>query len=255
MARIMKFIMLDIVRNKIVLGYTLLLAILSWSAFLLQDNNTKGILTLLSIVLLTVPLVSIVFSTIYLYNSAEFIEVLVSQPVHRRVIWISLFSGLCLAMLFAFMVGAGVPVLIYAPADTGGMIVLAGCLVSMVFVALSCLGTVITRDKAKGIGIAILLWLFLAVLYDGLVLFVLFQLSDYPIEKAMVVTTALNPIDLARILIILKLDVSAMFGYTGAIFRDYFGATRGKGVAFAVLAIWVAIPFWISIKKFGRKDL
>ena len=109
MNRIIKFVMLDIVKNKIVLTYAILLAVLSWSVFSLEDNSAKGLLTLLNVMLLTVPLVSIIFSTIYIYNSSEFIELLVSQPIKRSKIWISLFLGLCLALITAFFVGVGIP--------------------------------------------------------------------------------------------------------------------------------------------------
>jgi len=130
-----------------------------------------------------------------------------------------------------------------------------GCLVSVVFVAIAFLSAIITRDKAKGIGISIMLWLFFALLYDGLILFLMFQLSDYPIEKAMVGISALNPISLARILILLHLDVSAMMGYTGAIFKDFFGTTAGLFISFFLLALWIIVPFYISLLKFKKKDL
>jgi Cu-processing system permease protein len=123
------------------------------------------------------------------------------------------------------------------------------------FIAIAFLSSIITRDKAKGIGIAIMLWLFFALLFDGLILFVLFQFADYPIEKMMVGITALNPIDLARILILLHLDVSAMMGYTGAIFKDFFGTSLGMVIAFFILLLWIFIPFLASLLKFKRKDL
>ena len=71
----------------------------------------------------------------------------------------------------------------------------------------------------------------------------------------MVGVAALNPIDLARILILLHLDVSAMLGYTGAIFKDFFGTTLGISLAFFILFLWISIPFCISLIKFKRKDL
>jgi len=99
MNRIIKIILLDILKNKIVLAYTLILAALSWSSFALEDNSAKGLLTILNVILFTVPLVSILFATIYLYNSSEFIELLLSQPIKRRKIWTSLFLGLSLSMV------------------------------------------------------------------------------------------------------------------------------------------------------------
>jgi Cu-processing system permease protein len=92
-------------------------------------------------------------------------------------------------------------------------------------------------------------------LFDGLILFILYQFSDYPLEKAMVGVSALNPIDLSRILVLLKMDVSAMMGYTGAIFRNFFGTQYGFWIAIAVMLMWAFIPLFITLRKFKRKDL
>ena len=255
MNRIIKIILLDILKSKIVLAYTFILAILSWSSFALEDNSAKGILTILNVILFTVPLVSILFATIYLYNSSEFIELLLSQPIKRRKIWISLFLGLSISMIIAFFVGAGIPLLVNSPDSVGIIMLLNGCLITVIFTALAFLSSILTRDKAKGIGIAIMTWLFFALLFDGLVLFLLFQFQDYPIENAMVGITAFSPIDLARIQILLHLDVSAMMGYTGAIFKDFFGTSTGLIVSFLLLSLWAIIPFFISLRKFNKKDL
>jgi Cu-processing system permease protein len=255
MNRIFKFVVLDILNNKIMLAYTLLLAALSWGVFSMEDNSTKGILTLLNVILLNIPLVSIIFSTIYLYNSNEFIELLLSQPIKRSKIWISFFAGLNLSMIVSFMLGAGIPILIYSPDSIGCMMILVGILIAAIFVSLSFLSVICTRDKAKGIGIAIMLWLFFALIFDGLVLFLLFQFSDYPIEKIMVGLAAFSPIDLARIMVLLHLDVSAMMGYTGAIFKEFFGTTKGVIVSLFLMSLWIVIPFLISMKRFKKMDL
>ena len=255
MSRIIRFIIIDILKNKIVLAYAILLAAFSWSTFSLEDNSNKGILTLLNIILLIVPLVSVLFSTIYIYNSSEFIEVLISQPIKRAKIWWSLFVGLSVSFIIAFIIGAAIPLYVFANSEIATMMTLVGCLISLVFIAIAFLSSIISRDKAKGIGVSILLWLYFALLFDGLVLFLLFQLADYPIEKMMVGITATSPIDLGRILILLHLDVSAMMGYTGAIFKDFFGTKIGLTMALGLLVLWVAIPFLFSLSIFKKKDL
>ena len=65
MNKIARFIFFDILKNKIIIFYTILLFILSWSVLGLESNYTKATLSLLNVVLLVVPLVSIIFSTIY----------------------------------------------------------------------------------------------------------------------------------------------------------------------------------------------
>ncbi|MBP6431268.1 MAG: ABC transporter permease subunit [Ferruginibacter sp.] len=255
MKKIVKYVIIDILRNKIILAYTLFLLLISLSVFNLEDNSAKGLLSLLNIILIIVPLVSILFSAIYVYNSAEFLELLVSQPLKRKTIWLSVFIGLASSLALAFFVGAGIPILLYEATATGMMMLCIGLILSVIFVAIAMLAVVKTRDKAKGIGVTILLWLYFSLLFDGLVLFLLFQFADYPMEKAMVGISTLNPIDLSRILILLKMDVSALMGYTGAIFKNFFGTQIGVTLSFLILLLWVIIPTWLSLRKFNRKDL
>ena len=255
MGRIFKYVMLDIVKNKFVMVYTIIMALIGWSAFTLEDSSAKGILTLLNLILLTIPLVSILFSAIYIYNSAEFIELLISHPIKRKKIWISLFWGLNSSLISAFIIGAGIPLLIFADTPLSFLMIGIGILLTSIFVSLAMLCTIVYKDKAKGIGLTIVLWIYFALLFDGILLFLLFQLSDYPIEKPMVLMTALSPIDLSRIMILLQLDTSAIMGYTGAIFKEFFGTSNGMIVSFGFLMLWMVLPFLYSLFRFKRKDL
>ena len=255
MKKILKYVVIDIMRNKIVLAYTVFLLALSLSIFNLEDSSSKGVLSLLNIVLIIVPMVSILFATIYVYNSAEFLELLVSQPLKRKTIWLSLFGGLSFSLVVSFFVGIGIPVLLYELSATGIFLIISGVLLTLIFVAIAMLASVKIRDKARGIGTVILLWLFFSLLFDGIVLFILFQFADYPLEKPMIALTMLNPIGLSRILVLLKMDISAMMGYTGAIFKDFFGTAIGMGMSIMVLVLWIAVPGLVSVRKFNKKDL
>jgi Cu-processing system permease protein len=255
MKKILKYVVIDILRNKIVLAYTVFLLALSLSIFNLEDSSAKGILSLLNIVLIIVPMVSILFAAIYVYNSSEFLELLVSQPLKRKTIWLSMFAGLSFSMALSFFMGIGIPVLLYEFSATGIMLVASGLLLTVIFVALAMLAAVRIRDKARGIGAVILLWLYFSILFDGIVLFILFQFADYPLEKPMVGITALNPISLSRILVLLKMDVSAMMGYTGAVFKDFFGTATGIITSLLALLLWIILPGWLSVRKFNSKDL
>ena len=255
MNRVIRFIVLDILKNKFIILYTIFLSAFSWSIFSLESSNEKAILTLLNIVLLTVPLVSILFSSIYIYNSSEFIELLVSQPLQRSKIWTGLYMGLAYSLLLAYIIGVGLPILVFGATSTGIMLLINGLLITLIFISLAFLCSSLTRDKAKGIGIVILIWLYFALLFDGLVLFFIFQFSDYPIEKALIGISALSPIDMGRILTLLSSDTSSMLGYTGAVFKKYAGSHVGILIAYVVFVFWIVIPFLISLKIFKRKDL
>lgn len=255
MKRVAAYIFLDILRNKVVLIYTLALSAMGWGVFAMEDTAAKGVLTILNVLLLIVPLVALVVATIYMYNSTEFIELMVSQPMKRSTLWRSLWMGLSGAMSAAYLVGIGIPLMVFSPDETGVMMVITGTLLSVVFVSLAMVCAIIARDKAKGIGMAMILWLYFAILFDGIVLMVVFQFADYPIERPMVALSMLNPITIARILILLRLDVSALMGYTGAVFKSMLDSTTGLIVAMGAFAAWIAIPYWFSHRQFRKKDL
>lgn len=255
MKKIIKYVVLDILRNRILVSYTALLLVVSMLLLCLQDNGTKALLSLLNIVLIVLPLVSIIFSTIYYYNAAAFIELLVCQPLKRTRILLSVYIGLAISLLIAFCVGVGIPLLLLDGSVTALLLVLVGAALTVIFSALAILGSVMMRDKARGIGIAILAWFYFSLLYDGLVLFLLFQFSEYPLETPAVVMGALNPIDLGRIILLLKLDSSAMMGYTGAVFASYFGSVAGMLTGFGLLFIWMGWPLLWAVRRFNKKDL
>ncbi|MDZ7682775.1 MAG: hypothetical protein U5J63_13940 [Fodinibius sp.] len=110
------------------------------------------------------------------------------------------------------------------------------------------------RIVCKGLGFALVGWLFLAVIYDGLVLLAIFLLGDYPIEEPMLAMAMLNPIDLARITVLLEFDIQALMGYTGAVFNRFFGSMMGISVAAGCLMIWLGVPLWRSVRLFDKKD-
>jgi len=163
--------------------------------------------------------------------------------------------GLALSLSFAFLLSAGIPLLLIADWQQSIILLISGLLITLVFVSLAFLASILSRDKAKGIGVAIMMWLYFAIMFDGSILFLSFQLSDYPIEKPMAIFSATNPIDLARIFNLIQLETSAMLGYTGAIFKDYFGTTWGYIASLLILFAWILIPLFWSLKKFKTKDL
>ena len=255
MFKISKYVLYDILRNKVVIAYTAFLFIVSMSLFQMEENSSKAVLSLLNIVLIVVPLVSLVFSTIHWYNSYEFIELMLTQPISRKkVIW-SEYTGISSSLVTAFLIGVGVPVLIYNFDSTGLALLLIGSLLTLVFTSIAFLASVRSKDKARAIGAALMLWFYFALIYDGLVLTILFAFSDYPMEKVTLLLSSLNPIDLGRIYLMLQMDVSALMGYTGATYKDFFGSSVGLFYTLGIMVIWIVVPLLIAVRSFNKKDL
>jgi Cu-processing system permease protein len=255
MARIVKYVFYDLLRTRFILLYTILLLVSTFVLFQFDSDPGKIILSLLNVVLMVVPLVSIVFTTIHFFNSYEFIELLLAQPLNRRAIFLSEYLALALSLCLAYAIGIGVPVILFGATDGGVTLLLTGIMLTLVFVSLAFLASVLTRDKAKAIGLALLFWFYFSLIYDGMLLWVVFTFSDYPIEKITLALVALNPVDLARIIMLLKLDISALMGYTGAFYKQFFGNYTGTLFSIGVLFLWTIVPVAVATRIFARKDL
>ena len=255
MLKLSKYVLYDILRNRVVIAYTAFLLLVSFSLFQMEVNSSKAVLSLLNIVLIVVPLVSMVFSTIHWYNSYEFIELMLTQPISRRKVLLSEFAGIGSSLVTAFLVGVGIPVLLYNFDSTGIALLLVGSLLTLVFTAIAFLASIKSRDKARGIGAALLLWFYFALIFDGLLLLVLFTFSDYPLEKIILALSSFNPIDLGRIYLMLQMDVSALMGYTGAVYKDFFGSQAGLLYTLGIMLVWIAAPLLLAIRSFNKKDL
>lgn len=253
-SKIAKYAVYDILQNRFVAAYCLFLLAISMTFFNLENNPSKGLASLLNVILIVTPLVSIIFTTIHLYNSAEFIELLLAQPLRRRDILNGEFTGVSVALSLAFVAGVGIPVLLYDGSRQGGGLVAGGALLNLVFIALAFWAHVIARDKARGIGLALFIWFLTGIAYDGLVMTAMFAFSDYPLEKAIIALSFLNPVDLTRIAMLMQLDSPALMGYTGAVFQQFFGSMTGIVVSLAALLIWIALPFGLARRMFARKD-
>jgi Cu-processing system permease protein len=255
MLKLSKYVLYDIIRNRVMIAYTLFLFLVSMTLFQLEENSAKAMLSLLNIVLIVVPLISMIFSTIHWYNSYEFIELMLTQPVSRKKVILSQYMGISASLLTAFLVGVGVPVMIYNFSETGTALIIAGMVLTLVFTSIAFLASVRSKDKARGIGLALMLWFYFALIYDGLVLMVLFGFSEYPLQKITIVLSSLNPIDLGRIFIMLNMDISALMGYTGASFKDALGSGTGIIYSMTIMLAWIILPLLLAIRSFNKKDL
>lgn len=255
MFKISKYVLYDILRNKVVLAYTVFLFVISMSFFQMEENSGKAVLSLLNIVLIVIPLISMVFSTIHWYNSYEFIELILTQPISRKKVLWSEFTGICSSLVTAFLIGVGIPVLIYDFNNTGLSLILIGSMLTLVFTSIAFFASVRSKDKARGIGIALLLWFYFALIYDGLVLVILFVFNDYPMEKITLLLSSLNPIDLGRIFIMLQMDISTLMGYTGATYKDFFGSNIGLFYTLGIMLVWMIVPVLLAVRSFNKKDL
>ncbi len=257
--KILKYSFYDLNRSRWSYVYLLFYLALGFVLLFLNNDLNKAIITLLNVIIILTPLIGTVLGITYFYSSVEFTELLLAQPIKRTTIILGQYLGLSISLSVSLLLGLGIPFLAYglfrSPAIFDfALLLLVGTLLSFIFVALAFNIALSRENRVKGFGYAILVWLFFAVIYDGIFLISLIVFNDYPIDRFALVASMLNPIDLSRILILLKLDISALMGYTGAVFERFFGTPLGLTTSLGALLLWCLFPILRIRQKLAKKD-
>ncbi|MGX1930920.1 ABC transporter permease [Flagellimonas sp. 2504JD4-2] len=259
MLKILKYSFYDLIRSRWSYVYFLFYLALGFVLLFLNNDVSKAVITLMNIIIVLVPLIGTIFGVMYYYNSREFTELLLAQPIRRTSIFLGQYLGVAGSLSLSLILGLGIPFVIYGLLRSDAifdfsLLLITGGFLTLIFTALSFNIALSNENKIKGFGYAVLLWLFMAVIYDGLFLMSLIVFEEYPLDTFSLVATMLNPIDLSRTLILLKLDISALLGYTGAVFKDFFGTNKGLFISFIMLLLWTVLPVWRLVHKAKAKD-
>jgi len=259
MFKILKYSFYDLMRSRWSYVYFAFYLALGFVLLFLNNDMSKAIITLMNIIIVLTPLIGTIFGVMYYYNSKEFTELLLAQPLKRSKIFLGQYLGISISLTLSLVLGLGIPFLMYGLFKSAAifdfaLLLVVGSLLNFIFVALAFNIALSNDNKIKGFGYAILMWLFLAVIYDGVFLISLVVFNEYPLDKFSLLTTMFNPIDLSRILILLKLDISALLGYTGAVFKQFFGTDLGLIISLCVMVFWVIFPVWRINYKLRKKD-
>jgi Cu-processing system permease protein len=247
----------NVARSRWLIVYAIALLGLTDLLFRFGGSGDRVVLSLTNVVLGLVPLVGLILGTMHVYQSREFIELMLAQPIGRRALFGSLYAGLALPLAGAYALGVGLPLLWHGQlwSGSGGpTLILAGIALTFVFTATAFVVALHFEERAAGLGAAIVVWLLAVIVYDGLLLFLVVTFGDWPVEVPAMVATLLNPVDLGRVLLLLQFDVSAMAGYTGAVFQKFFAGSLAMFIAGTALLLWTLGPLALGLRRFERKD-
>lgn len=259
MIKILKYSFSDLIRSRWSFIYLAFYLILGFVLLFLNHDLSKAIITLMNVIVVLTPMIGTIFGIMYFYNSREFTELLLAQPLNRSAIFMGQFLGISISLSMSLVLGLGIPFLTYGLFRSGEianfiLLLVSGAFLTFIFVALSISIALYNNNKIKGFSYAILMWMFFAVIYDGLILLSMMIFADYPLDNFALTASFLNPIDLSRILILLKLDISALLGYTGALFQRFFGTSTGLIVSIGLMIIWTIWPTVLLVYKSSRND-
>ncbi|MDA9774680.1 ABC transporter permease, partial [Algibacter sp.] len=196
MLKILKYSFYDLIRSRWSYVYFSFYLLLGSVLLFLNNDLSKAVITLMNVIIVLVPLIGTIFGVMYYYNSKEFTELLLAQPLKRSSIFLGQYLGVAISLSMSLILGLGIPFVFYglfkSPAIWDfSLLLITGTFLTLIFTALAFNIALSNENKIKGFGYAILLWLFLAIIYDGIFLMSLILFEDYPLDKLSLVGTML----------------------------------------------------------------
>ena len=79
----------------------------------LNNDLSKAVITLMNVIIVLVPLIGTIFGVMYYYNSKEFTELLLAQPLKRSSIFLGQYLGVAISLSMSLILGLGIPFIFY----------------------------------------------------------------------------------------------------------------------------------------------
>lgn len=220
--------------------------------------------SLVHLVVLIVPLISLMLGVLSLSLERGAAEVVFALPVPRSTILMGRLLGLFFALAIAQSFGFGLAgLLVYRQAGPEGigdfLIVLGGSLVATaVFLALAALlsADAFGRRRTKALALALATWLVCEVFIDLGALGLATFLPSGPASRVLILASLVNPIGALRTGALLLVEGTGAFGAASlALLRFTHGPLGAAAwIAFSLLS-WIALPAWWAARRLERADI
>jgi Cu-processing system permease protein len=219
--------------------------------------------SLVQLVLLLVPLAALVFGALALTPDRGAAELLYAQPVSRAAILAGRMLGVWAALVAAELLGFGAAGLVVrgqAGSDGawqyGALVVTAAGLTGVFLAIAALLASANAGRRTRVLAGALVVWFVAAVLFDVAVLALASALRSGAASRLMVVAALVNPVDAARVGVLVAIDGVSAFGAGSlALFRVTGGPGLTVGLAAASLAAWLVVPLLLAMRRLDAADI
>jgi len=219
--------------------------------------------SLVQLILLLVPLVSLVTGVLALSPDRGAAELLFSQPVSRQAILFGKLLGLFAALAAAQAIGLGAAglVIFWRSGQLGlagyALLFLGSLVLTAIFLGLAALlASGGAGRRARALALALIVWFAAVALFDVAALGIASLLPSAAASRVLILAVLTNPIGAVRTGVLLAIQGTTAFGAASLAFLRF---TRGPAGAAALLAIsltaWTVVPTLAAARRLGKADL
>ena len=142
MLKILKYSFYDLMRSRWSYIYFLFYLLLGVVLLFLNNDLSKAVITLMNVIIILVPLIGTIFGVMYYYNSKEFTELLLAQPIKRSYIFLGQYLGVAFSLSMSLILGLGLPFIFYGIFKSAAiwdftLLLVTGAFLTFIFTALA----------------------------------------------------------------------------------------------------------------------
>ena len=108
----------------------------------------------MNVIIVLVPLIGTIFGVMYYYNSKEFTELLLAQPLKRSTIFLGQYLGVAISLSMSLVLGLGIPFILYGLFKSNAiwdfsLLLITGVFLTFIFSALAFNMALSNENKIK----------------------------------------------------------------------------------------------------------
>lgn len=220
--------------------------------------------SLVHLVVLVVPLISLMLGVLSLSLERGAAEVVFALPVSRWTILLGRLMGLFVALALAQSFGFGLAgLLVYTqsgPEGVGDFVIVLGAslLATAVFLALAALQSAdaFGRRRTKALALALVAWLVGEVFIDLAALGLATFLPSGAASRVLILANLVNPIGALRTGALLLVEGTGAFGAASlALLRFTHGPAGATALIALSLLMWIVVPALWAGRRLERADI
>jgi Cu-processing system permease protein len=261
----------DGMRNRWILAITLAFALLAMGLawFGAAASGEVGftristtIVSLASLAVFLIPLIALMlaYDSIVGEDEKGTLLLLMTYPLSRTGLLAGKFLGhgaiLALSTALGFGIAAVMIVMLAEQATFAnlmgpfGLFIVSATLLGWTFLALAYLVSVVTREKARAAGLALLVWFLFVLVYDLVLLGLLVGTEGRVDGGVFRMLLLLNPTDVFRLVNLIGFEETAASSGLLTVFGDQ---SYSVGLLLGILAAWIVVPLTAAAGLFAAR--
>ncbi|WP_017754183.1 ABC transporter permease [Calidifontibacillus oryziterrae] len=263
---------LDSIRNRWFYTFLTIFMLLSLSIIYLGIFKSSGLgfesfnkttASLLNLILFLIPMITLLLGGTSISGEKEqgTMNLMLSKPISATELIIGKYLGIATALIFSIMIGFGLMGMIVAfkvsvvDAKAYLYFVLLSALLSLAFLSISILISVLVSKRITAIIVSTIVWFFFILIYDLVVMAFASFFKGTSMAIFLLISILLNPADSIRILAIVKLGGQTIFGPSLVELTRMITNVSSEVIILTGIVAWIIVPLLLSVFFFKRSVL